>query len=101
MIEYTVLVYPNGSKYWYLDNQRHREDGPAIEWAVGTKYWYLDGKHHREDGPAIECADGSKYWYLDGKELTEAEFNLRINPVKELTVAEISAMLGYEIKIVC
>ena len=26
----------------------------------GTKYWYLNGKFHREDGPAIECANGTK-----------------------------------------
>ena len=63
----TLRVDANGSKEWYLDGKRHREDGPAIEYVNGSKYWYLDGKLHREDGPAIERADGSKYWYLDGK----------------------------------
>ena len=43
----------------------------------GTKYWYLNDKLHREDGPAIEWANGTKWWYLNGKELTEAEFNAR------------------------
>lgn len=43
----------------------------------GGKYWYLNGKCHREDGPAVEFADGSKLWYLNGKRLTEAEFNAR------------------------
>jgi hypothetical protein len=23
-----------------------------------TKYWYLNGNLHREDGPAVECTDG-------------------------------------------
>jgi hypothetical protein len=73
MIEYTVKVYSNGSKYWYLDGKLHREDGPAIEGSGGSKFWYLNDKFHREDGPAIECPDGDKVWYLDGKRLTEQE----------------------------
>ena len=73
MIEYKVEVHTNGTKCWYLKGKKHREDGPAIEWADGTKHWYLNGKKHREDGPAIEWDDGTKYWYLKGKELTEQE----------------------------
>ena len=79
MIEYTVKVYDNGDKKWYLNGKLHREDGPAIEWAGGSKSWYLNGKLHREDGPAIEGADGSKYWLLNSEKLTEEEFNNRMN----------------------
>ena len=100
MIEYTVKVYGNGDKFWYLDGNRHREDGPAIEYADGTKYWFLNGKRHREDGPAVEYANGAKYWYLDGKLLTEDQFNEAINPTKELTIGELESMLGYKIKVV-
>jgi len=100
MIEYTVKVYPNGDKCWHLNGKLHREDGPASEWANGTKCWYLNGKLHREDGPAVDYANGSKYWYLNDEELTEAAYNSRMNPVKELTVAEISKLLGYEVKVV-
>lgn len=50
----------DGSKKWYLNGERHREDGPAIEWASGSKKWYLNGELHREDGPTCEWADGSK-----------------------------------------
>jgi hypothetical protein len=32
--------------------------------------------------------------------LTEDEFNRRTSKVKELTVAEISELLGYEVKVV-
>ena len=65
---YTGAVeWPNGSKWWYLNGQIHREDGPAIEGADGTKYWYLNDQTHREDGPAIEYSDGSKEWYLNGQ----------------------------------
>ena len=74
MKTYTVDVYDNGSKFWYLKGKLHREDGPAVEWANGTKHWFLNDKLHREDGPAIECAAGTKHWYLNGEELSEAEF---------------------------
>ena len=72
-IKYEVKVYQCGHKEWYLNGKRHREDGPAVEWADGTKVWYLNGKQHREDGPAVEWADGYKAWYLNGKRYTESE----------------------------
>ena len=77
MIEYTVEVYNNGDRFWYLNDKLHREDGPAIEFADGTKGWYLNGKRHRQDGPAIEWADGDKEWYLNGKKVTEEEHKKR------------------------
>ena len=114
MIEYKVKVYkdrtewylndqlhredgpaierPNGTKYWYLNGKRHREDGPAIEYQDGDKIWYLNGKVHREDGPALEWSDGTKFWYLNGKRLTEQEFNNK-NKV-ELTFEEIAQKFG-------
>ena len=97
MIEYKVEVHANGNKFWYLNDVFHREDGPAIEYANGDKYWYLNGKLHREDGPAAEYTNGTKYWYLNGVEVTEDKV---MNPGKELTVAEVSKLLGYEVKIV-
>jgi hypothetical protein len=36
-----------------------------------TKYWYKDDKKHREDGPAVEFPDGSKSWYFYGKFLND------------------------------
>ena len=122
-VEYTVKVYPNGVKYWRLNGKLHREDGPAIEntdgfkaWylhdkrhrengpaveADGFKNWYLNGERHREDGPAIENANGYEAWYLHDKNLTEKEFNAKMNPVvKELTVRELEKLLGYSIKVV-
>jgi hypothetical protein len=91
-IEYKVKVYANGSKVWYLNGERHREDGPAIEYTDGTKHWYLNGKFHREDGPAVEWADGDKWWYLNGKELTEAEFNKKMKKPCENKVVEIDGV---------
>jgi hypothetical protein len=123
MIEYTVRVWPDGSKYWclngkfhredgpaveyadgykswYLNGKRHREDGPAIEWADGDKEWYLNGNLHREDGPAIEHADGDKYWYLNDEEVTEEEHKRMTSKVVEMTVAQISQALGKQVKVV-
>ena len=54
-----------GNKYWCLNNDFHREDGPAIEYINGDKYWLLNGQNHRIDGPAIEYVNGDKYWYLN------------------------------------
>ena len=54
MIEYTVKVWDNGGKSWFLN-----------------------GKYHREDGPAVECADGYKYWWLNGEMVTEEEHKKR------------------------
>jgi hypothetical protein len=103
MIEYTVKVFNNGSKEWFLNDQVHREDGPAMESDDGTKYWYtnglinrkdgpaieyangnkawyINGNCHREDGPAIEYSDGTKSWYINGVNYTEEQFNKKINP---------------------
>ena len=88
MIEYTVGVYYDGTKAWYLNGELHREDGPAIEGASGYKAWYLNGERHREEGPAIEWASGSKWWYLRGERLTEAEFNRRMGKVVEVEEVE-------------
>ena len=79
MIKYEVHVYDDGDKYWYLNGQ---------------------GQLHRTDGPAVEWADGTKFWYLNDREYTEAEWLKALNPTKELTVAEVSQLLGYEVKIV-
>jgi len=62
-----LVLYSGGTKEWYLNGKRHREDGPAIEGADGDNYWYLHGVPHREDGPAIEYSEEDKEWYLHGE----------------------------------
>ena len=100
MIEYTVKVWDNGDKEWWLNGKRHREDGPAMEWADGSKSWYLNDKYHREDGPAIEYADGSKFWHLNDEEVTEEEHKRMTSPVVEMTMEEINKALGKQVKVV-
>ena len=77
MIEYTVEVYPSGTKYWFLNDKRHREDGPAVEWY-----------------------DGSKSWWLNDKVVTEEEHKRRTSKVIEMTMEEISKALGKQVKVV-
>lgn len=56
----------DGSKYWRLNGQFHREDGPAVETSLGVTVWYFHGVIHREGGPALKYWDGRRYWYLNG-----------------------------------
>jgi hypothetical protein len=56
-----------GNKFWTMNGDYHRTDGPAAEWADGDNYWWLNDRIHRTDGPAIEEADGNKQWYLNGR----------------------------------
>ena len=66
-----AVEYANGDKFWYINGKCHREDGPALEYANAVKYWYLNDKLHREDGPTLEWSDGSKSWHLNDIEVTE------------------------------
>ena len=91
-----ALEYPNGDKEWRLNGKCHREDGPAFESSTGNKAYYLNNELHREDGPAVEDCDGYKGWHLNGEELTEEEFNARMNPV-ELTLDEIADKFGVSV----
>lgn len=74
-IEYRVHHYDDGAvEYFNLNGQRHRVNGPAVEWADGTKFWYFEGQLHRVDGPAVEWADDTKEWWFEDQRLTEAQF---------------------------
>jgi len=99
MTIYTVKVDDSGTKRWYVDDKRHRVDGPAVEHADGSKLWYLNDKVHRVDGPAIEYANGSKFWYLDGKELTHSQWKLAVKP-KPSCVGKVVEVDGVKYKLV-
>ena len=76
-----LIIDPDGTKCWYLNDQRHRVNGPAIEYADGTKCWYLNGQLHRVDGPAFEDPNGHKEWHLNGKQLTESQHQAAIKQI--------------------
>ena len=82
-------TYSNGTKYWYLNGELHREDGPAIEWPNQSKAWYLNGKLHREAGPAVEISNGTKYWYLNDKKYTEEEYYKELFKMGKITKNEL------------
>jgi|SRR5579859_2875925 len=65
--QYICEIDEYGDKFWLLNGQYHREDGPAVEYVNGYKAWYLYDQLHRLDGPAVEHADGNKSWYYYGK----------------------------------
>lgn len=60
-----AVEWADGDKFWYIDGLLHREDGPACVWADGGKSWYKKGKRHREDGPALEFGSGTKFWLIN------------------------------------
>jgi antitoxin component YwqK of YwqJK toxin-antitoxin module len=78
-----ITYYENGIKRyegWFLNNNYHREDGPAFQswFSNGNKSyegWYLNGILHRENAPAFIYynQDGTikeSRWYLNGKNLS-------------------------------
>ena len=66
-----AVEWADGYKAWYKDDLLHRLDGPAVEYADGTNIWYKDGLRHRLDGPAYERASGHREWWVNGKQTTE------------------------------
>ena len=65
----------------------------------GNRYWYLNGKYHREDGPAVECSNGAKFWRLNGEELTEEEYNERMNPKPSSCNGKVVTIEGKQYKL--
>ena len=72
-IEYHVKE-DNRAKYWILNHNLHRINGPAVEYTNGDKHWYLNAQSHRINGPAIEYTNGEKYWYIDGIEYSRKDY---------------------------
>ncbi len=57
-------VDSNGTKRWFLNGKRHREDGPAREWADGYKEWYLnDEEVHPETLVDLQLSRGTFCYY--------------------------------------
>tara|TARA_R100001086_G_scaffold224634_1_gene142667 strand:- start:110 stop:352 length:243 start_codon:yes stop_codon:yes gene_type:complete len=69
-------------------------------WTNGTKQWWINGKRHREDGPAVDWSDGTKQWWINGEQVTEEEHRRLTSGTRELTVEQIEQLLGHKVKIV-
>ena len=49
-----ILICHDGDKFHFLNDQLHREDGPAVEYYSGNKFWYLNGKR-------INCSNQEEF----------------------------------------
>ena len=50
---------------WCANGGYHRIGAPARIWGDGDHEWYVNNKRHRLDGPSIDC-EGHQWWYIDG-----------------------------------
>lgn len=71
-----AVIYADGTKWWYKNNQVHRDGGPAVVWGNGVEEWWQNGMRHRTDGPAQIYPNmpaitprlrGVKEWWLKGR----------------------------------
>jgi len=42
-----------------------------VEWANGDKFWYLNGNLHRVDGPAVERTNGVKEYWINWERVSK------------------------------
>lgn len=40
----TSYEFCNGARYWYLNNQQHRSDGPAVYYGSNYTSWWYKGR---------------------------------------------------------
>jgi hypothetical protein len=74
---YTGIVEWPMIRGWFLNGEKHRLEGPAIEGldvSHTPKEWWVYGKLHRLDGPAIEWSDNGKSWWVDGIPVNEEDY---------------------------
>jgi len=45
-----------------------------VEFNNGTRWWFKDGKRHREDGPAAIGADGNHSYWLNNECYTREDY---------------------------
>jgi hypothetical protein len=70
MENYNKIEKEDWATYYYLNDELHRLDGPAIEYHYGEgKEWYQNGQLHRVSGPAIEYCNKYKEWWIEGKQI--------------------------------
>ena len=71
MMGYTVRVYSDGSKEYFLNGKLHKEDGPAVEYTNGYKAWYKNGKPYNENGPVVIHPNGDKEYFVNKEEVKQ------------------------------
>ena len=88
------------SEHYYLNDKRHREDGPATinyrkDGSISSEQYWLNGKCHRQDGPAFVYyrEDGSiysEYYWLNGEQATKEQIQeIKFNKAFDKEVLEV------------
>lgn len=54
-------------------NKPDIEYNGLMEWEDGTRTYWTKGERHRLDGPAVEYADGGKEWWYQGEYVASNE----------------------------
>ena len=52
------IIRHNNRITYYLDNKRHRKDGPDTIWNDGSISYYLNNLPYKKNGPAYIWGDG-------------------------------------------
>jgi hypothetical protein len=73
-------VNTNDDVYYYLNDKRHRTNGPAIEYNNGDKCWYLNGYFHNEKGSSTIYSNGNKFWDIEDKPQTLSNSTTTLKP---------------------
>lgn len=74
----SVINTKFGCYWYYLNDELHRLDGPAIyhcencdcDAREGDYLYYVEGKLHRLDGPARDWGNGDVEWWVNGIHLS-------------------------------
>lgn len=69
----TVRISNSGTIWWFLNNNVHRVNGPAITSQSGIRYWLLNNNVHRVNGPAVIDQHGDVEYWINGHQLTDYE----------------------------
>jgi hypothetical protein len=74
MKNYDHVMKVGSGTFYYLGNELHRTNGPAIEYLEGMKGYYIYGKKSRLDGPAVIMSNGQEFYYYEGVKYSKEEF---------------------------
>jgi len=65
-----AIEYPDGTKIWLINGNRHQNIDHSIEYLDGEKQWYFKGKAHRVGG---SFSSDEEWWFIDGKKYSKKE----------------------------
>jgi hypothetical protein len=83
----------SGREEWYLNNQRHRDGGPAVT-DTHVQEWYQFGMRDRLDGPAVIYTDGRVEYWVAGLQFTPENY---LKMAKQIVDSESYVMLRLSI----